>query len=287
MPLHRDIHWIGRQWAVTGHGMQLIDQKLQGFFDIEIARLWDDDLVKAMHAKEWLNAVDFDKGLAVARERFKQPLAEMTPVQEVVSPPAVEPPAPPPPLQPVPKRDVPETIAPKAIAPALKKSAPVEPPSATATSKAQATVTPPPAKLPATVAPPRQVAPLPAIDPPPVQQDAKRDEPKLQVSKTPKPLTVTVTRRKPVTPATAAAPPPRAPIPAPDAVAPPSSLPPPVKREEPKLASAEQPRRTLRMDASPIRARVEPPDPPSLFRMRYQGHARFVRPWRVVSKQKT
>ena len=37
MALHRDIHWIGRQWAVTGHGMQLIDQKLQGFFDIAIA----------------------------------------------------------------------------------------------------------------------------------------------------------------------------------------------------------------------------------------------------------
>ena len=30
MALHRDIHWIGRQWAVTGHGMQLIDQKLKG-----------------------------------------------------------------------------------------------------------------------------------------------------------------------------------------------------------------------------------------------------------------
>ncbi|ANW02020.1 hypothetical protein [Bradyrhizobium icense] len=73
MALHRDILWIGRQWAVTGHGMQLIDQKLQGFFDIEVARLWDDDLIAQMHAKEWLNVADFDKGLAVARTRHKRP----------------------------------------------------------------------------------------------------------------------------------------------------------------------------------------------------------------------
>ena len=69
MALHRDILWIGRQWAVTGHGMQLIDQRLMGDFDIEVARLWDDDLIERMHAKEWLNAADFDKGLAVARTR--------------------------------------------------------------------------------------------------------------------------------------------------------------------------------------------------------------------------
>ena len=69
MALHRDIFWIGRQWAVTGHGMQLIDQRLMGAFDIEVARLWDDDLIERMHAKEWLNAADFDKGLAVARTR--------------------------------------------------------------------------------------------------------------------------------------------------------------------------------------------------------------------------
>ncbi len=72
MALHRDIFWIGRQWAVTGHGMQLIDQKLQGFFDVAIAHLWDDALIETMHGKQWLNAADFDKGLAVARTRFPQ-----------------------------------------------------------------------------------------------------------------------------------------------------------------------------------------------------------------------
>src|SRR5215207_6132462 len=73
MALHRDILWIGRQWAVTVHGMQLIDQRLMGAFDVEVARLWDDDLIERLRAKEWLNAADFDKGLAVARTRYPQP----------------------------------------------------------------------------------------------------------------------------------------------------------------------------------------------------------------------
>ena len=38
MPLHRDIFWIGKQWSVTGLGMQVIDQKLKGKFDIEVSR---------------------------------------------------------------------------------------------------------------------------------------------------------------------------------------------------------------------------------------------------------
>ena len=42
MALHRDIYWVGRQWAVTGHGMQTVDQKLKGEFDIEASRLWEE-----------------------------------------------------------------------------------------------------------------------------------------------------------------------------------------------------------------------------------------------------
>ena len=80
MALHRDIHWIGRQWAVTGLGMQLIDQKLKGFFDIEVSQLWDEALIETMRAKEWLNVADFDKGLDVARKRYKeQPRTEPEP----------------------------------------------------------------------------------------------------------------------------------------------------------------------------------------------------------------
>ena len=73
MALHRDILWIGKQWAVTGHGMQLIDQRLMGAFDIEVAHLWDDDLVASMHERAWLNTADFDQGLAVARARHQRP----------------------------------------------------------------------------------------------------------------------------------------------------------------------------------------------------------------------
>ena len=69
MALHRDILWIGKQWAVTGHGMQLIDQRLEGAFDIEVIRLWDDDLIESLRGKAWLKAEDFEKGLAVARTR--------------------------------------------------------------------------------------------------------------------------------------------------------------------------------------------------------------------------
>ncbi len=82
MALHRDIYWVGRQWAVTGYGMQLIDQKLKGIFDIEAARLWDDDLIDSLRAKEWLNAEDFDKGLAVARTRYPQPPHAATPAPD-------------------------------------------------------------------------------------------------------------------------------------------------------------------------------------------------------------
>jgi hypothetical protein len=69
MPLHRDIHWIGRQWAVTGHGMQLIDQKQKGLFDIETARLWDEAVIEGLRVQQWVDVADFEKGLDVARKR--------------------------------------------------------------------------------------------------------------------------------------------------------------------------------------------------------------------------
>ena len=72
MALHRDIFWIGRQWAVTGAGIQAVDQRLRGVLDIEIARLWDDAHVQSRRAKPGVNAADFDKALTVARERFPQ-----------------------------------------------------------------------------------------------------------------------------------------------------------------------------------------------------------------------
>jgi hypothetical protein len=124
MALHRDIFWIGRQWAVTGHGMQLIDQRLAGAFDIEIIRLWDDDLIAGLRAKAWLKAEDFDKGLAVARTRYPQPPAGST--SGVAPPaPAIEPVAPP---LPAAKPEAPKFDAPKPERPApVQPSPPAEP----------------------------------------------------------------------------------------------------------------------------------------------------------------
>jgi hypothetical protein len=72
MALHRDIFWVGRQWAVTGAGIQAVDQRLRGVLDIEVTRLWDDDLVQSRRAKPGVNAADFDTALTVARARFPQ-----------------------------------------------------------------------------------------------------------------------------------------------------------------------------------------------------------------------
>jgi hypothetical protein len=73
MPLHSDIFWVGRQWAVTGHGMQAVDQKQKSKFDIDIARLWDDDLLDGVLGERWFNSEDFNKALAVARARYPEP----------------------------------------------------------------------------------------------------------------------------------------------------------------------------------------------------------------------
>ncbi|MBR0716193.1 hypothetical protein [Bradyrhizobium liaoningense] len=77
MALHRDIFWVGRQWAVTGFGIQAVDQRLRGVLDIEVARLWDDDFVQSRRAKPGINAEDFDKALTVARTRHPQAAASI------------------------------------------------------------------------------------------------------------------------------------------------------------------------------------------------------------------
>jgi len=132
MPLHRDIHWIGRQWAVTGHGVQLIDQKLQGFFDIEASKLWNDALIGSMYAKDWLNVADFEKALAIARTKYQQPASApppsaVTPRHDVA----------PPPVEPLPqsaKAEDPE-------APEVEPRASVEPPPAIAELQTPAVTT--------------------------------------------------------------------------------------------------------------------------------------------------
>jgi hypothetical protein len=88
MALHRDIFWIGRQWAVTGAGIQAVDQRLRGVLDIEIARLWDDAHVQSRRAKPGVNVEDFDQALATARTRFPREPAQMA---DAPPPPAARP----------------------------------------------------------------------------------------------------------------------------------------------------------------------------------------------------
>jgi hypothetical protein len=77
MALHRDIFWIGRQWAVTGAGIQAVDQRLRGVLDIDTTRLWDDALIQSRRAKAGVNVEDFDKAVTLARARHPQmPAAE-------------------------------------------------------------------------------------------------------------------------------------------------------------------------------------------------------------------
>ncbi|WP_052833269.1 hypothetical protein [Bradyrhizobium sp. LTSP885] len=80
MPLHRDIHWLGRQWAVTGHGLQLINQKQMGYYDIAVSRLWEAGLIQSMQGKAWIDRPDFDKALELARARFFDAAPPGTPV---------------------------------------------------------------------------------------------------------------------------------------------------------------------------------------------------------------
>jgi hypothetical protein len=86
MALHRDIYWVGRQWAVTGYGIQAVDQKQKGNFDIEANRLWEDGLLESMRAERWLNLDDLENALAVARKRFPEPLRKAASPREKAAP---------------------------------------------------------------------------------------------------------------------------------------------------------------------------------------------------------
>jgi hypothetical protein len=93
MALHRDIYWVGKQWAVTGNGVQACDQKQKSQFDIESSRLWDDDVVERLRANKWLNVDDLEKALSIARQRFPQPSGTIArPASETMAPAPSEPP---------------------------------------------------------------------------------------------------------------------------------------------------------------------------------------------------
>lgn len=87
MALHRDIYWVGRQWAVTGHGIQACNQKQKSQFDIAGSRLWEDGVQEAIRAETWVNADDFEKAIDVARKYYPEPPRKAPPPVEVASPP--------------------------------------------------------------------------------------------------------------------------------------------------------------------------------------------------------
>lgn len=84
MALHRDIYWVGRQWAVTGFGLQAMDQRLKGAFDIEASRLWDSHISDRICEHAWVIAEDFERALSIARARFVEPQRKPLPLVESV-----------------------------------------------------------------------------------------------------------------------------------------------------------------------------------------------------------
>jgi hypothetical protein len=87
MALHRDIYWVGRQWAVTGYGIQACNQKQKSRFDIKASELWEDGVLESIRAETWLNLEDFEKALAVARKQYPEPPGKaVAPRQRVSAP---------------------------------------------------------------------------------------------------------------------------------------------------------------------------------------------------------
>jgi hypothetical protein len=86
MALHRDIYWVGKQWAVTGFGVQACDQKQKSKFDIEASRLWQDGVLDSVRTLKWLNAEDFNRALDVARKYYPEPPRKPAPSAKVTAP---------------------------------------------------------------------------------------------------------------------------------------------------------------------------------------------------------
>jgi hypothetical protein len=111
---------------VTGDGLQAVNQRLHGGFDIEVPRLWDDGILEALCLHAWFNPEDFIRGLDVARARYPLPPGQTPPPPlKYVAPPkdSAAPKASPPKAEPVPVSSEPKP-APKpkptaALTPAL------------------------------------------------------------------------------------------------------------------------------------------------------------------------
>jgi hypothetical protein len=85
MALHREIYWVGSQWAVTAYGIQACDQKQKGRFDIEACRIWEDGVLDGMRAMTWLNIEDFNRAIEIARLHYPEPPRKVLPSGERVA----------------------------------------------------------------------------------------------------------------------------------------------------------------------------------------------------------
>jgi hypothetical protein len=69
--LRKPVYWVGRQWAVTGRGVESYEYD----YPIERDRLWEDEdhghgWITHMAEKEWVDLPDFCEALRVARMRW-------------------------------------------------------------------------------------------------------------------------------------------------------------------------------------------------------------------------
>ncbi|MGY4479082.1 hypothetical protein [Bradyrhizobium sp. USDA 3364] len=292
MPLHRDIHWLGRQWAVTGHGLQLINQKQMGYYDIEAARLWE-ARVTEVQTKAWVDRPDFDKALEIARGKF----AQLAPAG---LPPSVAAPAPPvrtPP--PAPRASLDATSVPsieELLARLKSKSAAPAPVAKPAEAPA-----PEPPKAEPPRPEPRRAEPirsesakseLPKPPKPETQQPSPvTHDPPGPDARRVEPLKVEPARAEPAEPVTAE------PVAAKPGVAKPGVAKPEAPKVEPLRSEAlkSEVRETAPAKPAPsvptpavvvVRnpppaARARPAWP--VFERKIAGSGRFVRPWRVAS----
>lgn len=72
MVLHRDVYWLGKQWAVTGYGVQAVSKKHNMKFDIDVSQIWNEDLDAPMRDQPWFDAADFAEALEHARKRAQE-----------------------------------------------------------------------------------------------------------------------------------------------------------------------------------------------------------------------
>jgi hypothetical protein len=80
MVLHRDIYWLGKQWAVTGYGIQVVDKKFDMKFDIEAERIWEEGLAESLRSESWFDEGDFIMALGIARRRAREHPTTFQPV---------------------------------------------------------------------------------------------------------------------------------------------------------------------------------------------------------------